>query len=102
MPEGHLAYEFARCGGFPQGRGVDGGSAHGQDFSLSILLCLSSGLVLGGLGVEGSEDSAGDVALEAASNFTIGFAFGASFGYVVTGFRVGGHFCYGDHVQCTV
>src|SRR5690625_1035433 len=83
---------------FPQGAGVGWSFPQSGGGFLSILLCVSNRLVEGGLGVEDFEDSAGDVAFQAASDLAIGFAFGAAFGNILASFGIIGHLRDGDHV----
>ena len=65
-----------------------------------MLLCLSSG----GLGwrvvFEEPPDSAGDVAFDAASDLTVGFAFGGSFLVVEAGWWVASESGHRHLVQC--
>src|SRR5699024_565990 len=74
----------------------------GGQLSYETLLCLSNGLQDFILSVEGSEDSSGDVAFEAASDFSVGFLFGLSFCHVSPGFCIVGHFADRHHVQGTI
>lgn len=52
--------------------------------------------------VEDSEDSAGDVALQTASDFSVGFLFGLSFLNIGAGFSIVGHLADGHYMQGTV
>lgn len=50
------------------------------------------------LSVEDSEDSAGDIAFQTASDFSVGFVFGLSFLNIGAGFSIMGHLADGDHM----
>lgn len=63
---------------------------------------MSNGLQALILSIEDSKNSAGEIALEAASDFAVGFAFGPSFCDVGFGFLIMSHFAYRHHMQSAV
>src|SRR5699024_4761175 len=66
--------------------------------SSKTLLCPSSRLQDLVLSVEDSEDSAGDIAFQTASDFSIGFVFGLPFCNIGAGFSIMSHLADGDHM----
>lgn len=68
------------------------------DQPLPVSQCPSSKLQEVMLNVEDSEDSAGDIAFQTASDFSVGFVFGLSFLNIGAGFHIMGHLADGDHM----